>query len=95
METDKEIKETLDKAGKVIFWKIMEKRNEIKSQGYEPQSLVIWESYYEALMHDENLHYCANPPSYTEDGKWSTKPSNKILGLEIVKTQLPDVLEVY
>jgi len=92
---DKEIDEALDKAGKVIFWKIMDKRKSIIEKGYIPNTLVIWEEYYITLMHDSNLQYCSTPVSYTEDGKWSMKPSNKLLGLEIVTTQIPDILEVY
>ena len=63
----------------------MEKRYKITNDGYKPQSLVIWEGYYKALLITPELRYSHHP----------TPDKLTLLGLKVIRTQIPDVLEVY
>jgi len=82
---DKEIEEIMENAGKIIFLKIMEKRKDMQEKGYKPRTLIIWEEYYHGLLHCPELRYSSHPPT----------KADTIVGLKIITTFLPDVLEVY
>lgn len=84
-EMDEEINKILENSGDEILIKIMDLRNKVVEDNYIPKSLIIWEGYYEMLCNASNLKY----------SNCKVGIANKILGLNIITTQIPDILEVY
>ena len=86
MDKDKEMDDMRHNLGKIIFYKIADKIQNIRSMAYEPKYIVVWVDYYKAL------HIYASEMGLFCYGRGEP---DRIFGLKIVITQLPDTLEVY
>lgn len=74
------------KSGEYIFKIILKKINELKLMAYEPSCIILWEDYYKGLY-----DYATKMGLYC----FGDNHLKRIFGLDVLTTQIPDIIEVY
>ena len=93
---NKDLNKKISELGSNITLMIPTLRREVVEQGYTPKYLMISKMYYDIMMEDSNLHYAGDGDFHLTYKELEEKYRHpKLFGLEILVTELPDVLEVY
>jgi len=72
------------KQGEIIYNLILDRMENIKSDAYIPQTIVIWNAYKNTLT--KYLSYI---------GLNNVSKIDELFGLKVITTELPGILEVY